>query len=171
MKNRYTQPAPALPSWLKNGLLLCLLLLSGCAGASGKLLDATPAALKQSASNFASALYGGEINKVLQHSGYPFYLNHEALIYTEEEWKLLLQQLLQQARPAPTRIVSLEFMTPAQVVNHNPMLWAKLLEYGFEQKIYLRLQVEIQPTGKAPFEEILLLLLDPASAQVIGFIS
>lgn len=146
--------------------------LQACAARSDARPDnwASVAALNQSATAFIQALFQQDVETVLKHSGLPFYFNHQAILSTDGEWRDTLRQLQLATKPAEVRILALEPYVPARLEREKTDLWLQLLKNQFDTQAYLMVRLQVLPgNGRSPFQEEVLLLLDPVSTRVVGF--
>lgn len=155
--------------------MLCSASLGGlqaCAARSDARPEswASVAALNQSASDFIQALFQQDIEAVMQHSGLPFYFNHQAILSTEGEWRDTLRQLRLATQPTEVRILVLEPYVSARLEREKTDLWMQLLKNQFDTQVYLMARLQVLPgNGRPAFQEEVLLLLDPVSTKVVGF--
>lgn len=146
--------------------------LQACAARSDARPDnwASVAALNQSATAFIQALFQQDIETVMKHSDMPFYFNHQAILSLPEEWRDTLRQLQLATQPAEVRVLALEPYVPARLEREKNVLWMQLLKNQFDTQAYLMARLQVLPgKGRPPFEEEVLLLLDPVSTRVVGF--
>lgn len=162
---------------LWGSLSLGLGLLPGCAAtqkqAQHDAIDQNSAALlRQQALNFTQALFHQETAKVLALSAYPFFFDNKAIFDSAADWEQVLAQTSLNTQPADVQISSLNLYTPDMLRKEHPVLWAKLLEYNFEEKYYLLAQVQTlqAQTRQILYQENVLLLLDPQSKKICGFV-
>ncbi|MEZ0372807.1 MAG: hypothetical protein ACAI44_27190 [Candidatus Sericytochromatia bacterium] len=152
-------------------LLLCLLSLSpACAGTQKQPERQLELKVyQQSASQFVEALFAKQTIKVLERSGVPFYLNHQAILNYPEEWEKTLMELFMTAKATPVQIMALDPLTAKQMETEHPRDWSQLLQYGFEDKLLLLVTLQPGAPGSNLPEEKVLLLMDD-NGKVVGFI-
>lgn len=160
-------------TWKRMSLtLLCSALglgpvsLTACAARQEFKTPAESKVLKENAVRFALALLQQDRQSVLQYSDYPFYLNHTALIQNAEEWEGILRQVNQHTQSSNVQIRSLMPYSAERLRNEKGSLWAQFLSFGLEDKDYFLIEYQVDEN---PAEQVLL-ILDPYSARVCGFV-
>lgn len=189
--NTYFHRRHPFRSGLKSLVSLCLLAmtmstLGACAAtqqekeAAIMLSRASMAEQEASATRFVSALFRQETDVLRESVDMPFYYNQQAILAYPQEWDVVLQQLRAQTISTEDfNILSTERMLAGELLGTMPKVWAKLLEYRFDTYTYLKFKVrqplsaEAQrkdPKGRRFVEGQILLIVDPQSAKVRGFI-
>lgn len=159
-------------SFKRMNLMICcfwgllLLPVSGCAGRQSLPIIFENNALKEHATAFIFALFKQDIAQVLNYSSYPFYLNHQGLINSSEEWAYILSQTTENTEPTQVDILSMVPYPAERLKTEKSNLWAKIFENRFDDKLYLLVQLQINETQ----QENVLLLLDPITGKVCGFV-
>lgn len=154
---------------LLSGLLSGLVSLNACA-ARQQQAETPPQSQQQNAITFIQALFNKQLPQVLSLSAYPFYLNHQAILTYEDEWKRTLEELFATAQPTAVQILSLQLLSRALLEKNYTNEWALLLQYGFDDKYFWLAELQINPSTGPIQHENVLLLLEPESNKIVGFI-
>jgi hypothetical protein len=141
---------------------------------------ATMAEQEANATRFVEALFRQQTDVLREAVDMPFYYNQQAILAYPQEWDVVLQQLRSQTIATEDfNILSTDRMLAGELLGTMPKVWAKLLEYRFDTYTYLKFKVrqplsaEAQlkdPKGRRFVEGQILLIVDPQSAKVRGFI-
>ncbi|MGV3525126.1 MAG: hypothetical protein ACO1RX_12920 [Candidatus Sericytochromatia bacterium] len=143
---------------------------SGCASRPPRVPEAAPSLIQESVMGFITGFYGRQIEDVARYSGYPFYLNHEAVLGSEMEWRGLLLKVFASGASAPIEIHAIQRIEAPAMMQRYPEHFGRLIEYGFDRNLFVVVQLSIQPARGKAIEEETLLLLDPATARIRGLI-
>lgn len=164
---------------------LCLSSLGACAAQQNQdkaaiSAESTPAQQQAAAVRFVEAFFRQDVDVLQQSIGLPFFYNQQAILAYPEEWSAVLSQLKTQTQPAENfSILSIEPMPPGQILADKPRLWSTFLEYKFESNRFFLftvrqpLSAEMQkkdPQGRRFVDGKILLMVDPATAKVRGFV-
>lgn len=160
-------------SWLCLLILFCCLApLTACA-AQGEQRRQGELELRQLETNavlFINALYAKETDKVMSLSGFPFYLNHQAVLDQPPEWLDVLDGFFAKAPVTPVQVLEIQPMSAKQMEMEHPEDLAKLMEHDFSDKQMLLLTLQTSPASGQGRVEKVLLLVDPFSGKVVGYI-
>ena len=153
-------------------LMLCTLLQAArCDGTQEE--NPTEMELRQlelSASQFIEALFTKRLDGVMDHSGFPFYLNHQAILGYPDEWQQVLLGLFAKSTPTPVQILDMQPLTSKDMEDQHPRDLALLMEHGFYDQQLLLVTLQTQPPGGQPSQEKVLLLVNRMTGKVVGFI-
>ena len=163
---------------------LTLVNVVGCAQQQQKSaaeVESVPAAEQQaSATRFVEAFFRQDVDALQNSVGLPFFYNRQAILAYPAEWQAVLDQLRTQTQPTENfSVLSVEPMLPGQILADKPRLWATFLEYKFDGNRYFLytvrqpLSAEAQkndPQGRRYIDGKILLIVDPQTAKVRGFV-
>lgn len=165
---------------------LCFSVLGGCAAqqnqdkAAAISVESTPAQQQAAAVRFVEAFFRQDMNVLQESVALPFFYNQQAILAYPQEWSAVLSQLKTQTQPADNfSILSVEPLLPGQILADKPRLWSTFLEYKFEDNRFFLftvrqpLSAEMQkkdPQGRRFVDGKILLMVDPATAKVRGFV-
>lgn len=152
-------------------LLCCLAPLTACASQGERRQgELELRQLETNAVLFINALYAKETDKLMSLSGFPFYLNHQAVLDQSQEWLDVLKGFFAKAPVTPVQVLEIQPMTAKEMEMQHPEDLAKLMEHDFSDKQMLLLTLQTSPPSGQGRTEKVLLLVDPVSGKVVGYI-
>lgn len=165
--------------------MLCLGTLTACAAQqqdekSPVQMESTPVQQQAAATRFVEAFFRQDLDVLQESVGLPFFYNQQAILAYPQEWNAVLSQIQAQTQPADNfSVLSVEPLLPGALLADKPRLWSTFLEYKFENNRFFLftvrqpLSADMQkkdPQGRRFVDGKILLLVDPATAKVRGFV-
>ena len=137
---------------LLTSTLFVLTLSSGLPGCASNepsaVVEKTPQEQETNATRFVNALFLQETAFLEEAVDLPFFYNQQALLSYPEEWEAVISRLKAQSQPAENfSVLEVKALSGGDVLALKPNIWAKLLEYEFDQYRYFIYRFHPTRTG------------------------
>ena len=124
--------------------------------------------IEKNADLFVLALYDQKLEKVLELSQTPFYLNHRGILSQKKDWMFTLNNMYKHSKPAQLTILSRQLMTPQILFSQYPDVYALMIETGFENSFFVYTELQAV-NNNAQSREKVVLIINPATGLIQGF--